>query len=303
MNNWIINGLRLNYPRPYQAVDRYFTLHGQIPAGWIETEASGDYRIFINCIDINCKFFMGGSIDVDVPRFFVKFRKNLSFTARVCFDQISIGWVLSSKGLVTLKLSGHKDGQIAFIPIVVKLPGIDIDGLDKSLLEKHKNVGSEVTRLERESRLFDKEVTELFKYREDVTSLVNESKNGLNIDDPELIEGIGQKILACEDESLLKIQEKYREVLEWEPRFGGSVGRVNGLMFIVYSNDHGKHFHVIHKERCINARFSFPDIELISYKQSQNTIGRKEQLAIKEFFKDSKNFTKLKNEIEKQVQG
>ena len=79
----------------------------------------------------------------------------------------------------------------------------------------------------------------------------------------------------------------------------GLVAVMKGFEFRVHSDDHGKHFHVIHRGRGIDARFSFPEIELIDYKKLGNTIGRKEENNIRVFFKNPEYFEKLKGEFEK----
>ena len=68
---------------------------------------------------------------------------------------------------------------------------------------------------------------------------------------------------------------------------------------MIYSNDHDRHFHVIHKEKGINARFSFPEIELINYKNTRTSINSKEKKAITNFFKDQTNFNKLEKEFQR----
>lgn len=78
----------------------------------------------------------------------------------------------------------------------------------------------------------------------------------------------------------------------------GLVGSMDGFDFKVYSNDHGLHFHVIHKSKNIDARFSYPSIDLESYK-TKNVISRKEINNIKVFFSDQKYFDKLTREFEK----
>lgn len=79
----------------------------------------------------------------------------------------------------------------------------------------------------------------------------------------------------------------------------GMVARMNGFRFVVYSDDHGKHFHIIHRERGIDARFSFPNIKLIDYKQDRNTISSKEENNIRVFFENPIYFAKLKKDFEK----
>ena len=68
----------------------------------------------------------------------------------------------------------------------------------------------------------------------------------------------------------------------------------------VHSDDHGQHFHVIHKGKSINARFSFPDIELMNY-ISKMTIGAKTQKRIQEFCKTPNIFANLEKEFAKRL--
>ncbi len=95
--------------------------------------------------------------------------------------------------------------------------------------------------------------------------------------------------------------EKSIKIFLFETRllFRGVVGRINGFQFVVYSNDHDKHFHVIHKSRGIDARFSFPEIKLMNYKGFSNTISSKEEKVIIKFFKDQRNFEKLQDQFKK----
>lgn len=90
---------------------------------------------------------------------------------------------------------------------------------------------------------------------------------------------------------------------KFEPKnhglLSGSAGQINGFNFVVYSNDHGRHFHVIHKAQGIDARFSFPEIDLISYKNSRNRISRKIAGKIHSYFQDSQNFARLDFEFKK----
>lgn len=84
-----------------------------------------------------------------------------------------------------------------------------------------------------------------------------------------------------------------------EQRFGGVVDRLDGYVFQVFSNDHGKHFHVIHKGNEVNARFSFPEINLLSYANNKNTLSAKELKRIKTFFSDGENMKRMQNEFDR----
>lgn len=77
----------------------------------------------------------------------------------------------------------------------------------------------------------------------------------------------------------------------------GLIAKLNGYEFRVHSNDHDKHFHIIHKEKGIDARFSFPGIKLIDYKKCKNRIHSKQIKSIQKLFRDSKHFEKLEKEF------
>lgn len=81
-------------------------------------------------------------------------------------------------------------------------------------------------------------------------------------------------------------------------QLAGTVGTIKGFSFTVYSNDHGKHFHVIDKGKGINARFSFPQIELLNYK-TKNKIRPKDIKLIKNYFSNPANFIRLEFEFQK----
>src|SRR3989344_1621758 len=103
-----------------------------------------------------------------------------------------------------------------------------------------------------------------------------------------------------EDRREEELKEKYKDALEWQgPLAEGIVSRFNGFELRVYSDDHDSHFHVIHKGKGIDARFSFPGLELMSYKSSQNTIGSKEEKKIQEYCRQPNIFKKFEEEFSK----
>ena len=147
---------------------------------------------------------------------------------------------------------------------------------------------------------YDSELEALENKRLNAIGQSNKLQDELGIEEGDFLYGIFGALESLEDEERLQLETKYKDALEWAgPRFGGGVGRLNGFVFIVYSNDHGKHFHVLHKGRGVNARFSFPDIDLINYKNSRNVINSKEVEVIRKYFQDPLNFEKLKSEFKK----
>jgi hypothetical protein len=107
-------------------------------------------------------------------------------------------------------------------------------------------------------------------------------------------------LYSDEDKREYELNEKYKAALKWKGRrLKILVGSINGFEFRIYSNDHDKHFHVIHAGKKINARFSFPEIKLKNYKLSKNTISSNEEKRIQDYFKDPDNLMKLESEFKK----
>ena len=97
-----------------------------------------------------------------------------------------------------------------------------------------------------------------------------------------------------------ELKEKYKEALEWKgPLLTGIVSKFGGFELRVYSDDHDSHFHVIHRGKGIDARFSFPDIQLMSYKNSKTTIGSKLEKKIHDLCLQPEVFKKFEQEFAK----
>lgn len=77
---------------------------------------------------------------------------------------------------------------------------------------------------------------------------------------------------------------------------------IGDLLIEVYPQDHDpEHFHVISKQRSINARFDLRTLEVISHKQGQ--ISRKDEKKIKAFFKQFPHFLDKLRIEHKRLQG
>lgn len=96
-----------------------------------------------------------------------------------------------------------------------------------------------------------------------------------------------------------ELDEKYKKIKQKSFFAKGVAARIDGFAFIVYSDDHDKHFHIIHKGRGVDARFSFPQIELLSYKNTRNFISSKEKKKFKEFITKPDIFQKFEKEFRK----
>lgn len=105
-----------------------------------------------------------------------------------------------------------------------------------------------------------------------------------------------------EDRLEKELEEKYKDALRWRgPLFRGIVTQFSGFELRVYSDDHDNHFHVIHRGKGVNARFSFPDMKLRSYVASRTTISSKQEKRIRELALQPEIFTKFKQEFEKRI--
>ncbi len=285
-------------PKPYERVGTEFVLSGRIPKSWLKTSWGGmDYRVLGGILDIN-GFEFSSMISAQVQyNLFSIFKKKLYFSTVVRFDQFNEPFIAKSQGRIALKLSGNTEDCVFFLPLIVN--GFEPeDGIDSKIDEKHKNIGKKVLQYETDLKNYNKELAEIRK--------------GI-VYDKEILEGIFEILEKSEDgfkafseseedKQEKALEEKYKDAIEWRgPLLRGIAGRMNGFKFCVYSDDHGKHFHVIHKGRGVDARFSFPQIEFVNYKGRIGTIGNKEKDKIREYFQTPENFQRLNNEFQKRL--
>ena len=255
---------------------------------------------------------MGTSVDVQVD-WLSKFRKKLKFHTTVQFNQFNAGFISKSQGRIVIKLSGQKeDSQSIYIPLIVKELEPET-GVDNEILNKHGKIGNIVIQYKEDLKHYYKELAEIAKSREAKDNIYEDKKSNTfsYIQDWNITGGIldifehagdsfSEYLYSDEDKRESVLEEKYKDAIQWRgPLLKGLVGSINGFEFRVYSNDHDKHFHVIHKGRGVNARFSFPEVKLLNYKNSINTIGNKEVDKIVAFFQNTENFRKLEAEFQK----
>lgn len=125
---------------------------------------------------------------------------------------------------------------------------------------------------------------------QELLGILEQSENDLNEEYPFIEEDLEEK----------KLKEKYKDAIKWRgPFFHGHITKMDGYEIRTYSNDHGSHFHVIHNGKRINARFSFPEIELINYKNTKNSIDKKTIDRIATFLLKPENFKKLEEDFKK----
>jgi len=158
------------------------------------------------------------------------------------------------------------------VPLIVKQFEPE-GGADPKIIDRHGKIGEMITQYKTDLKNYYKELGEIEKSRQLKDDIFKDKE--LNVysymQDWTIAKGIldilenaedsyKDYLYSEEDERERKLEEKYRDALRWRgPLFGVIIGKMNGYEFRVYSNDHDKHFHVIHKQKGINARFSFPD--------------------------------------------
>lgn len=294
--------IKIVRPKPYERVSGGFIISGRIPKSWLKTDSGfNDYRVFGTFIDINGIEFAGTVTAYISIGLFNRFKKEFYFSTNAHFSEFNVPFILRSQGRIVLKLFSQKEGSDIYIPLIVN--GFEPNtGVDPKIEEKHKNISKKILNYNNDIKNYQNELHEIFKRRvfeyqilEGVFNILEESNENF------------KPISKCEEDILIEnLEEKYQEAIKWEktfsPRIGAAVGKMYGFEFRVYSADHNpKHFHVIHKGRGIEARFSYPKINLIDYKGKSNTIGKKEIEKIIDFFNIDENFQKLSYEFQRQV--
>lgn len=301
-------------PKSSQEVWDRFDISGWVPKSWLKGEWGDiDYRIFLDFIDIEGKTFVGTTINVEHGPFSI-FRKRLKFRFRIdcryAKDDFS---TKSSHGRITFQLSWpNKEKPDVFIPVVIK-NAEPKEGVNPDFIDKHSNIGEMITRYEEDLKNYYREWGEIRKSRvlkEKISE--NEETNRFSYSHDWEVASRVRDILdeaedafenypySEEDKKERELEEKYKDALAWKgPLFGGVAGRLNGYEFRIYSHDHDKHFHVIHKGRGINARFSFPSIRLLNYKRNPTSISSKDTKRIQEYFQVPAHFQKLETEFTK----
>lgn len=300
-------------PKPFQEIGAEFNLIGSVPESLLLTSFGVvDMRLFTEYIDIDGKTFMGGTIFVrKLPRLFSFLSKRCIFGQVEKFSWVNVGFIERSQGRITLKISGHEKVEPIYIPLVVKEFDPE-NGASAAVVEKHRRVGETIEKYKRDLKDYYAALTEINASRK--------AKDGGK--DPQYLYGknvgIASQILKIlndseekfeeyeyseEDKRERDLEEKYKDALQWRgPLFKGIVSQFGGFELRVYSDDHDKHFHVIHRGRGINARFSFPEMRLINYKNSKSTIGSKEERQIRELCLKPEIFQKFEKEFQKRAQ-
>jgi hypothetical protein len=303
--------IRITSPKPFQNVGATFVISGKVPLSWLKTSYGFSRDISLELIDIKAKTILGSNVSVGRITFLSKILGYVSFIEAFQFNQFNVGFIKESQGRMTIKLSGQNEKeQSIFIPIIVKELEPE-EGVDQKIMERHGKIGETIRQYEQDLKNYYRELTEIEASRK----VKNDDKelhylHGQNV-------GIASEILknlndtegkfdqyAYSEEDLREreLEERYKDAIEWRgPLLRGIVSQFGGFELRVYSDDHDKHFHVIHKEKGINARFSFPEIQLINYKNSNNTISSKQERKIREYCLQPEISAKFDQEFKKRL--
>ena len=199
-------------------------------------------------------------------------------------------------------LGGAEPDQKYYLPLV--LGGLEVNlRFDEETLKRHMGVGVKLKQYRQDLKIYYEEWGKIEEKRKIKDSGQTPSYADMEIGHEllkvleESEEGFDDYFYSDEDLAEKELEERFKEALAWRgPLLHGIAARLGNFEMRVYSNDHGQHFHVIHKGKRINARFSFPEIELINYK-SQTTIGSKTLKVIQELCRKPEIFEKLQKEF------
>lgn len=302
----IFRKIILKEPKTFQQIGASFWVSGWVPKSWIKEGKRLNNNLSIEYIDLDGKIFAGLNLNVYTyqSRLFEKFFKIYPFNDSLQLSWTSTGWIEKSQGRMVLRIYGQNKNQSVFIPLIIPqfAPQQPADYL---ITKKHLGVEKKIRKYDKDYKNYTKELNKLFKKEteEFEQNFIEDGGDWTEIGEDERLDEIAFMLYSAESDNKRKLDEKYRDLLEWlGPLCRGIAGRMKGYTFKVYSKDHGSHFHVVHRDQKVDARFSFPEIELINYKNRRNIIGSKEIKEIQEFFKNNENFQRLEEEFIKRKQ-
>lgn len=302
--------IKIEYPKPYEYIGAKFTISGRVHLSWFESDIGRpDWRMFVDYLGLDVKTFMGTAPSPVLDDQNMKGNK-VRFSVGCELYFTNIPFIQNSHGRITIKIASlNKTISPVYLPLIVK-QFEDSLTFDSNIIQKHSEVGKKETRYEQDLKNYYKEWGKIEASRKNK----DDGKDFQHLYGPDIMDitdGI-LKILEDDEESFenyayqeedkreMKLNEKYKDALEWlGPLLRGIVSQLGGFELRVYSDDHDQHFHVIHREKGINARFSFPEIRLIDYVNSRNTIGSKTEKKIRDFCLKPEIFERFKKEFKK----
>ena len=300
------NSIEIEFPKPYDYVGAKFAISGWVSLSWFESgPTSMDYRMFVEYIGLDGKTFMGGGDFVNLNDQNMH-GNNVYFTINCELVLHNISFIQKSYGRITLKISGPNSNGEIYLPLIVKQFETALTS-NTEIIEKHASVSMRVDKFKKDLKKYYEELKKVHNSFSHNNEDILKEDDHINDQDVlyKMFELLDHSETKHEDSDYVKERElenrltdKYKDALEWQgPLAGASMFRINGFIFKIYSHDHDRHFHIIHKGKGIDARFSFPEIELINYKESKNILSSKEKKIIQEFLREDKNFKKMEDEF------
>lgn len=297
--------------QPYNYIGARFCISGWVDLSWFESDAGIiDWRIFIDYLDLDVKTFMGTA---PYPRLDDKNMKGdkVRFSLDCELSWVNATFIQNSHGRITIKIeSPNKNISPVYIPLIVK-QFEDEKTHNPEIIKQHSSIGKTEIKYNNDLKVYYQEMNKVYESRKSkdhgksYKHLYNEAtvvaSDIFKILDGE--EGFEKYTYTEEDSREDELNKKYKDALEWRgPLVGGIVSRFSGFELRVYSDDHDKHFHVIHKGKSVDARFSFPDMSLMNYKNIKNTISAKMEKKIREYCLRPEIFTVFEKEFNKREQ-
>lgn len=291
-------------PKLYSEVQLPFTVYGIMPVSWLGNNLGSHFSLSINHLDGLGRTLSGSSIRFDwSDRKDLDLSRGFKFAFTEGLNPNLLSFIKKTDGRMIIKLTGNKEDQVFYLPLIIK----ELEpagGVNPKIVEFHSNIERKILQYEKDLEEYYGKLGEIRdkRQKEFEENIADKSEPHSDVQDDGIAQGMFEIIQYSEDPEIAELGQKYKDAIDWRGPFaGGIAGRWAGYVFQVYSNDHGQHFHVIHRERGINARFSFPNIQLMSYKNSKNTITSKVQENIKAYFQNPENFKKLENEFQKKI--
>jgi hypothetical protein len=286
--------IEIKYPKPFEYVGAKFSVSGWVHLSWFESDITGmsDWSIYVDYLALDSKTFMGTTVSPKLDDQNMRGDK-VWFTIDCELNAINIPFIQKSHGRVTLKVdSPNSKIPAVYLPLIVKQFETTLTD-EEEIKKMHSEVGNKEVQYEQDLRNYNEEMRKVYESRKakdggkKYQHLHGESAM-LGFEIFKLLEEYEEVFKDYtydeEDRREEELNEQYIDALEWRgPLAEGIVSRFGGFELRVYSDDHDRHFHVIHRDKGIDARFSFPDMQLINYKSSKTTIGSKAEKKIREY--------------------
>lgn len=293
--------INLRHPKPFDKVSNTFVIAGDVPLSWFSNDQiSNSFSISFDLISAHGKTMVKAYLTFFPQKNSLKPKDSLPIYAAIDLNQYSDGFIKQSEGHIAIRLSGHGKNQSITIPIIVK-ELVPEEGANPQIINKQATIEKRIAQYKEDSQKYAQALGEIMNSRRAEFEKIknNTSSECIMIAEDKILDGIYEILESANDNEVEELEKKYKDALEWSgPLVGGLVARLNGFMMVVYSNDHDKHFHVIHREKGINARISFPEIKLLNY-VSKNTMTSKTINSIRDFVLNPEIFSKFEKEFEK----